>query len=275
MAQDFMSTHVGGAWSLERIARGLTHRAKGIVAKRPGSARLCVVCGESSADFGPYRGGWSFAPSLVREVGYVDGDYDDCYCTKCSSTDRERHLQLYISALGILDDLQTTRVVHFAPELHTRSLIKDAKPREYIMCDVAPKSDEIRQMDLLDLDFADGSVGLFIVNHVLEHVPNTAKALSEIHRVLQPQGLAIMQTPFCLGLVSTWEDAGIDSEAARYQAFGQEDHVRLFGMDLFDQLVNAGFSYRGGSHADLLPNVDAWRNGVDPREPFFLYAKVD
>jgi hypothetical protein len=273
MAQGLMSKPASGDWSLERIARGLTHRVKGVAAKRPGTSRFCVVCGQSSADFGPYRGGWAFAPALVREVGYVAGDYDDCYCTKCSSTDRERHLQLYLSALSILDDLNGKRVIHFAPELHTRSLIKAANPQEYIMCDIAPKSADIRQMDLLNLDFPDDSVDLVIVNHVLEHVPDFEKALSEIRRVLKPEGMAIMQTPFCLGLQTTWEDDGIVTEAARYQAFGQEDHVRLFGMDLFERILQAGFSSRGGSHADLLPDVDAWRNGVDPREPFFLYSK--
>lgn len=272
MAESFLVKDWGGHWDAERVARGLTHRAKRVAAMRPGSARFCIACGSSVADFGPYRGGWRFAPPLMRELGYTAGDYDDCICPRCGVQDRERHLILFFRATGVLDRAVGGLVVHFAPEASLRQRIQAAGPAEYVMCDIAPPSPEVRRMDLLNLEFDDDSVDLLIANHVLEHVPDADKALSEIRRVLKPEGRAVLQTPFCLGLGTTWEDASIVSESARLQAYGQEDHVRLFGTDIFDRFESNGLTLEGGSHADLLPTADAWVHGVDPNEPFFLYS---
>lgn len=272
MGESFLVKDWGGRWDAERVARGLTHRAKRVAAMRPGSARFCIACGSSVADFGPYRGGWRFAPPLMRELDYTAGDYDDCICPRCGVQDRERHLILYFRASNLLERVEGGCVVHFAPEASLRERIEALNPVEYTMCDIAPPSPEVRQMDLLDLQFEDNSVDLLIANHVLEHVPDADQALAEIRRVLKPEGRAVLQTPFCRGLSRTWEDPAIVSESARLQAFGQEDHVRLFGTDIFDRFESNGLSFEGGSHDELLPGVDAWVNGVDPHEPFFLYS---
>lgn len=45
----------------------------------------------------------------------------------------------------------------------------------------------------------DNSFDLLIAQEVLEHVPNLPKALSEIHRILAPGGVAYLQMPFTIG----------------------------------------------------------------------------
>jgi len=99
--------------------------------------------------------------------------------------------------------------------------------------------------------------------------------LSEIHRVLKPGGMAILQTPYSSRLHRTWQDAGIDTPEARLQAYGQEDHVRLFGRDIFDRIVAAGFRSDVRLHSELLADVDPDIAGVNAAEPFFLFRKVE
>lgn len=51
-------------------------------------------------------------------------------------------------------------------------------------------------MDLHHLDLADGSVGTALIFDTLEHVKHPWTAISELHRVLQPNGLLILSVPF-------------------------------------------------------------------------------
>src|SRR5690606_34800846 len=106
-------------------------------------------------------------------------------------------------------------------------------------CDLHPKSRELRSVDITCMPYPDASFDMIIANHVLEHVRNDRQALDEIVRVLRPGGVAILQTPYSAVLHSTWEDAGISTDNARLQAFGQEDHVRLFGKDIFQRIEAA------------------------------------
>jgi predicted SAM-dependent methyltransferase len=126
---------------------------------------------------------------------------------------------------------------------------------------------------MLDMAFEADSFDMLIANHVLEHVGDAEIALHEIFRVLKPGGYAILQTPYSTKLHRTWSDPGIDTPLARLHAHGQEDHVRLFGRDIFDIITAAGFESRVRQHVELLGNVDAAIAGVNPTEPFFLFHK--
>lgn len=57
------------------------------------------------------------------------------------------------------------------------------------------------------------------------------------------------------------------------QAYGQEDHVRLFGRDIFDRFASCGMQSRAERHSVLLAGVDARSHGVNEGEPFFLFQK--
>src|SRR6185503_18405255 len=110
--------------------------------------------------------------------------------------------------------------------------------------------------------------------HVLEHVVDDALALRELQRVLRPTGVAVLQTPFSPKLRRTLDDPGIDTDVLRTELCGQADHLRLYGSDIVPRFCAAGFVFRGGSHDELLPDVDAVTHGVNAREPFFLFAKA-
>ena len=209
----------------------------------------------------------------MAAVGSIGSDVDNFECPRCGSHDRERHLYLYMKAAGILDRLGAMRVLHFAPEKHLSRVIRERAPVEYVRGDLHPTSSEIENVDIEQMPFGNQSFDLVIANHVLEHVSDEMCATREIHRVLAVGGLAILQTPFSPVLQKTWSDPGIATDEARLQAFGQEDHVRLFGRDIFGRFASSGLVPDIQTHGDLLGECDAWRYGINPQEPFFLFRR--
>jgi SAM-dependent methyltransferase len=57
------------------------------------------------------------------------------------------------------------------------------------------ESDRVRQGDAQDLEFSDNSFDLVLVNEVLEHIPDQARALAELRRVLRPSGRLVLFAP--------------------------------------------------------------------------------
>lgn len=55
---------------------------------------------------------------------------------------------------------------------------------------------QIRHENMLELSPADGSLDLIFHGDVLEHVPDSAAALRECHRVLRPGGVMLFTVPF-------------------------------------------------------------------------------
>lgn len=209
----------------------------------------------------------------MRALHMVGSNPDQFECPRCGAHDRERHLLMYMRAGGILEQLRGKAVLHFAPEKRLSRFIADAGPSRYVRADLFPNSADVERVDMLGMQFDDGSFDCVVANHVLEHVSNVPRALAEIRRVLKPGGFAILQTPYSGKLHRTWEDQGVDTPSARLQAYGQEDHVRLFGRDIFEQIAASGFENLVRRHSELLADVDPVIMGVNSDEPFFLFRK--
>lgn len=239
----------------------------------PGGRRLCASCGHRVWRFMPFRSGSKSVAPLMDALEVVGSDVDHHECPRCGANDRERHLLLYLRASGLMARMDNLRILHFAPERGLRKRIAAQGPLAYTCCDLYPASDDILRVDIQQMPFDDGSFDLVMANHVLEHVSDDQLAVKEIHRVLAPGGCAILQTPYSPVLQQTWCDRGIGTDLARFQAYGQEDHVRLFGRDIFDRIASSGLLPRVATHDALLHGMDCREAGVNPREPFFLFVK--
>jgi SAM-dependent methyltransferase len=75
------------------------------------------------------------------------------------------------------------------------------------------------RLDITDMDLPGGSFELILCSHVLEHVPDDRAAMSELHRVLSPGGLALVLTPYRPDR-PTYEDSSITKPLDRMVAFG-------------------------------------------------------
>lgn len=258
--------------------KNIFFRIKSSLARRmgrylPGGNCVCVACGQKLHYFLPFAGGVQAALKVNQVLDVVGSDLRRYACPKCESNDRERHLILFCQRTVVAKIIPKSSILHFAPERRFSAYIKGLAPVRHVKADLFPSAPDVQKVDIMNMKFPDYSFDIVIANHVLEHVDDYGEALCEIQRVLRPGGLAILQTPFSAMLTETFEDKGIQSLSARELAYGQDDHVRLFGRDIFEQYSKAGFIARVTSHESVLADVDADMYGVNRREPFFLFER--
>lgn len=235
--------------------------------------KYCCVCDARIGRFFAYRGGRR-APLMVA-MQTVGSNVQHFGCPRCNCHDRERHLFLYLKSMALFDRFEGAAILHFAPEQRLSARIAAAGPERYVVGDLYPTSEDIETIDMLAIKYPSASFDFVIANHVLEHVDNDLLALAELRRVLKPGGFAILQTPFSRKLTRTFSDPGIDTPVARYHAFGQEDHVRLYGSDIFARIESVGFKSHVAAHDELLTDFDPLKFGVNEAEPFFLFQRID
>jgi SAM-dependent methyltransferase len=238
-----------------------------------GGRRQCYMCSRRFRQFYPFRRGIESIPHLIRQLAIVGSDVVNYGCPFCYSNDRERHLFLYFDRLKLWETLRNTSVLHFAPERHLAERIQACGPRSYLRVDLYPLDSEIQRVDIMDIPFSERTFDFVICNHVLEHAADDRRALSEIYRVLKPGGRAVLQTPYSTILVQTFEDPGIATEQLRLEAYGQEDHVRLYGMDFLDRLQAAGLQLKLCRHDDVATTSEAHYYGMNPKEDLILVEK--
>ncbi|MCL1919859.1 MAG: methyltransferase domain-containing protein [Kiritimatiellaeota bacterium] len=240
-----------------------------------GKTHACCVCGNTFFRFSKYRGGEKAVSAYLHNVSWVSSAFDTFWCPFCRSHDRERHLILYLDALGLWPTFEGAAVLHVAPEKQLAFRIAARNPARYVKGDITPARADIERLDVTAIAYPDAAFDLIICNHVLEHVPDDALALRELRRVLKPGALAILQTPYAAGLEKTLEDQPEVTTPGQHREFyGQEDHVRLYGRDIFERICAAGFAPEMKKHADCLSGTDPHRYGVNPLEPLFLFRRA-
>ena len=201
----------------------------------------CLMCGHKVGRFLPLI--HKNIPTDIFYKHYIIGGYlNETMCPYCKNTDRGRW-QIYVlkNYSGILD--KPCSVLHFAAEEANKKLILTNKNCKYITADIEPERGDVT-CDMTDLNmFSDNTFDYIIANHVLEHVENESKAISELKRVLKHDGIIILSFPICTDIL-TYEDPSITTESGRWAAFGQGDHVRLYGKDFRERLEKYGLNVK-------------------------------
>ena len=202
----------------------------------PGKRFSCNYCGSSHSRFLADGAGFEVIERLeVRNAGIRE----NCLCPKCLSKDRERTIKLFIERKLWLN--KRSKVLHMAPEKNLSRWIFSEAGDGYFDGDLNPKHASM-VIDVTKIQFEDNYFDAVLCNHVLEHIPDDRLAMSELFRVLKPNGWAILQVPIGMALKSTYEDDSVQTEADREIHFGQFDHVRIYGMDYVERLKSVGFS---------------------------------
>ena len=153
------------------------------------------------------------------------------------SLERHRLLWLYLKNETEFFN-KNIKVLHFAPEAAFLEKFKKLNNISYNTIDLNSPLADIKA-DICDLPFEDESYDFILCNHVLEHIIDDTKAMQELYRVLKKDGIGIFQVPLNMSSKKTFEDFSITGPKERNKAFGQYDHVRLYGMDFFERLENA------------------------------------
>ena len=120
----------------------------------------------------------------------------------------------------------------FSPHRSLHDLF-NAKFPNYISSDYENQFFAQKKYDITNIDEGDKSFHLIICFHVLEHVLEDDKAITELYRILKKNGILIIQVPLKPG--KTYEDFNLTSKKERLEAFGQEDHVRVYGQKCLEE----------------------------------------
>lgn len=161
-------------------------------------------------------------------------------CPNCLALERHRLIWIYLKRRTTFFT-EPHKMLHIAPELCFMPRFEAIGSLEYITGDLESPLAKIK-MDIHEIPFEENTFDVVFCNHVLEHVNDDIKAMSEIRRVLKPGGWAILQVPFFFPLKDkTHEDFSITDPLEREKVFGQNDHVRMYGKDYPDRLKKAGF----------------------------------
>lgn len=208
----------------------------------------CPICLSHIKKFLPLPPQHQTPVTIYKKV-YQTSDFetinvDNYYCPICSASDRERLYALYLSQA--LVKTSSKRFIHFSPEATLRKWIVRHYPRlSYKTADLNMKdADDI--VDLMNLrKYSDNTVDYFICSHVLEHIVDDRKAISELYRILKPGGWGILMAPVLSSLERSYENKKIRTEKGRLSHFGQEDHVRVYAKkDYLGKIKECGFFIR-------------------------------
>jgi SAM-dependent methyltransferase len=165
-------------------------------------------------------------------------------------------------------------VLHFAIEKNLTQAIENLHPQCYVKADLFPKNNDITKMDCTSIPHPDNTFDVIICNHVLEHVPDYKKAMSEFFRVLKPGGSAILQVPLARLLKRNFEVKNTDTDELRNYFYEQKDHVRLFSEDQYlEDLANCGFKPAIAKSSMYFTQEECKLYGVNFKEDLICVGK--
>lgn len=174
---------------------------------------------------------------------FIQLEKGDLLCPACGSRSRSRRLLQLLKENKLIQG----KVLDFSPPRGIYEFMKKALKRSYYPTDFENQFLAHYHYDITAIPHQDAYFDLILCYHILEHIPEDTKAMAELYRVLKPQGVCYIQTPFKNGAI--YEDASIISEAGRLKAYGQEDHVRVYSVEgLKQRLEQVGFKVKATTY---------------------------
>ena len=233
----------------KRALRGLAH---------VGFRHKCNCCG------------WRLRAFVER--GEFLGTSHDGYCPRCNAKARHRGLWLFLNEQGLLAN-DRIRLLHVAPWPKIAGLLSALENVEHVGVDIRPSPGVTMIGDVTSLPIEDKSFDAIVCVHVLEHVEDDKKAISELHRVLKPDGWAVISVPMRMDR-PTFEDPTITDPKDRERFFGESIHVRYYGTDFGLRLEAGGFEPRFHMGTDVDREIRRLYGLRDNENIFFCTKKV-
>ncbi len=186
----------------------------------------CPVCG--------YNGSF-------KDIKRPTGIRKHAECPQCGSLERHRIQYLVVNDVLNSINYSSLKMLHFAPEPFFRDFFS-TRFGQYETADLNISGVD-HNVDLQKLPFEDQSYDFVFASHVLEHIPNDEKAISEIRRILKPNGIAILPVPIVAEKTIEYP------EPNPHESY----HVRAPGFDYFDR-YDQYFSKVDKTSSDSLPS---------------------
>ena len=188
------------------------------------------------------------------------------------SLERHRLLWLYLqNETQILK--KKFKVLHVAPEQAFYKKFIKLNNLDYVTFDMNSPIAKVKG-DICNLPFSENQFDFILCNHVLEHVNDDITAMLELFRVLKKNGVAILQVPIDLTKNKTYEDSTITDKKEKMKAFGQYDHVRIYGKDYFERLEKSGFKVEKNFYSKNFSDEEIYKYGINKNEIIPICRKL-
>jgi len=218
---------------------------------------ICPVCNNTINKSSLLSQGYK--SSICDKYYIIGAGKRNVKCPICHSIDRSRLTYLYFNNL----DLKNKNILHIAPEIELSKLFDKANIYECL--DLNNEQDKysslnVKKMDICNIDYEDNYFDIVICSHVLEHINDEFKSISELYRVLKPNGMLILQVPIAIGLNNTLNNDSSDLD--------DPSHKRLYG-DNYQRIISMyGFKSQKVYLANQYPNY-----GLNPLEYINIFIK--
>ncbi len=162
-------------------------------------------------------------------------------CPNCSSVPRIRLVPLSLKHFDLIKN--EIKILHVAPNINEYNYIKENFNNLlcYDRLDIKQRKHTNFKESITNIDIDRNSYDLIIVWHVFEHVKDDIKAISNMYRVLKPQGNLLVSVPiYPKGNLKTYEDSKI-AHKDYGKIHGHYDHCRSCGLDYYKRFETIGF----------------------------------
>jgi SAM-dependent methyltransferase len=205
--------------------------------------------------------------------GYVESR-PNALCPRCLALERHRLLWLWLTRQT--DMLATAPIfLHIAPEVSLMrqfdKIYAGGAAERYVTADLESPLAKVK-MDVQAIPFAAGSFDVIFCNHILEHVADDRRAMSEMYRVMRHGGWGVMLSPIDEARATTFEDDSVTDPAERTRLFGQYDHRRVYGRDYADRLRSVGWQVENIDYYASLTPAEQTLYALRP-EPLYIVRK--
>ncbi len=212
----------------------------------------CPICKNRTEKFLPFGAGAKPTPNRK--------------CPHCGSLERDRFAWLFLERRTQFFIEKPNRFLHIAPERVFEEKFRRLIGNGYLTADLHAENVDM-QLDITKIPFRDDLIDFVYCSHVQEHIVDDYKAISELKRVLNKNGHAIIMVP--ISGEKTFEDPTITDPKERLRVFKQADHVRIYGHDFIERLKSAKFMVNKAVPADFLSSEEIAETGLFVRESLF------
>ena len=262
-----------GRTVIRRLSRGLNRALPW--------PRECNLCGWKSYRFRPLL---DHLPALRRDLldaGVSLAEFEqqetlnlaEYACRACGAADRDRLIALAVGLPGQIPQGRSWKLLDVAPTATLQRLFRSLPGINYRSADLF-REDVDDRVDVQDMSiYPDETFDGIVCSHVLEHVPDDRRAISELYRVLRPGGWCIALAPILLGRSTTDEDPTLTDLRERVRRFHQNDHLRMYSHDDFVARLSAtggNVTQIGQSH---FTSATFERHGIHPRSLLYRLEK--
>ena len=160
-------------------------------------------------------------------------------CPLCKSFSRTRLIPYSFEFFNLKKNQD---ILHVAPNISEYLFVKNKiNYKKYNTLNLTNLSFIDIVGDITNLDIKDNSYNLIIAWHLLEHINDDKRAISEMHRVLKNGGNLLLCVPiFPKENKKTFEVENADPSSFE-EIYGHPDHVRGCGLDYYKKFERHGF----------------------------------